>query len=167
MIQWKWKLLSHVQLFETAWTAPLSMQFSRQEYWSGLPFPSPEDLSDPGMEPGSPALQAESLPSEPPGKCYGPMEVGNLISVSSAFSKSSLYLWKLLVHVLLKPSLEDFEHYFASMWNEYNCAVVWTFFGNTLLLDRNENWAFPVLWLPLSFPNLLAYWVHHFNSTIF
>ena len=44
---------------------PLSMEFSRQEYWSGLPFPSPGDLPDPGMEPGSPELQAESLPPEP------------------------------------------------------------------------------------------------------
>ena len=44
------------------------MEFSRQEYWSGLPFPSPGDLPDPGIEPGSPALQADSLPSEPPGK---------------------------------------------------------------------------------------------------
>ena len=60
-------------------TAPLSMRFSRQGYWSGLPFPSPEDLSDPGIEPGSPALQAESLPSEPPERPYGPMDVGNLI----------------------------------------------------------------------------------------
>ena len=56
----------------TTWTvarqAPLSMEFSRQEYWSGLPFPSPGDLPDPGIEPGSPALQAVLLPSEPPGK---------------------------------------------------------------------------------------------------
>ena len=48
--------------------APLSMEFSRQEYWSGLPFPTPEDLPDPGMEPGSPELQAVSLPFELPGK---------------------------------------------------------------------------------------------------
>ena len=48
--------------------APLSMGFSRQEYWSGLPFPSPGDLPDPGIEPGFPALEADSLPSEPPGK---------------------------------------------------------------------------------------------------
>ena len=48
--------------------APLSMQFSRQEYWSGLPFPSAGDLPNPGIEPRSPALQADSLPSEPPGK---------------------------------------------------------------------------------------------------
>ena len=48
--------------------APLSTEFSRQEYWSGLPFPSPGDLPDPGIKPGSPALQADSLPSEPPRK---------------------------------------------------------------------------------------------------
>ena len=65
-------LLSHVRLFATLWTvtwwAPLSMEFSRQEYWSGLPFPPPEDLPDPGPEPRSPAKEADSLPSEPPGK---------------------------------------------------------------------------------------------------
>ena len=68
----KVKLLSHVQLFATPWTvayqAPLSMGFSRQEYWSGLPFPSPGDLPDPGMEPRASALQADALPSEPLGK---------------------------------------------------------------------------------------------------
>ena len=64
--------LSHVHLFATPWTvaykAPLSMEVSGQEYWSGLPFPSPGDLPNPGIEPGSPALQADALPSEPPGK---------------------------------------------------------------------------------------------------
>ena len=63
--------LSRVQLFATPWTvvcqAPPSMGFSRQEYWSGLPFPSPGDLPNPGIEPRPPALQADSLPSEPPG----------------------------------------------------------------------------------------------------
>ena len=58
--------VSHVQLSVTPWIvarqAPLSMEFSRQDYWSGLPFPSPGDLPDPGIEPGSPALQADSLP---------------------------------------------------------------------------------------------------------
>ena len=66
------KSLSHVQLFATPWTvayqAPLSMEFSRQVYWSGFPFPSPGDLPDPGIEPGSPASQADTLPSEPSGK---------------------------------------------------------------------------------------------------
>ena len=81
-----------------AWTvahqARLSIGFSRQEYWSGLPFPSPGDLPDPGIERRSSALQAEALPSEPLG---------------------SLNIWKFSVHILLKPSLENFEHCFASM----------------------------------------------------
>ena len=55
-------------LWTTAYQAPLSMEFSRQEHWSGLSFPSPGDHPDPETEPGSPALQADSLPSEPPGK---------------------------------------------------------------------------------------------------
>ena len=74
------------------------------------------------------------------------MNVGNLISGSSAFSKPNLYIWKFLVHVLLKPSLKDFEYNLASMWNEYNCTVVWTFFGIAILWDWKENWHFPVLW---------------------
>ena len=68
----KWKLLSHVQLFATLWTvacqAPLSMDFSSQEYWSGLPFPSPGDLPYLGIELVSAALQVDSLPAELPGK---------------------------------------------------------------------------------------------------
>ena len=66
------KSLSRVRLFVTPWTvayqAPQSMEFSRQEYWSGLPFPSPGDLPDPGIEPGPPTLQADASLSEPPGK---------------------------------------------------------------------------------------------------
>ena len=65
-------LLSRLQLFATPWTIthqnPLSMEFSRQEYWSGLPFPSPGNLSDPGIEPRSPTFQADALSSAPPGK---------------------------------------------------------------------------------------------------
>ena len=70
----KVKSLSRVQLFATPWTvahqASPSMGFSRQEYWSGLPFPSPGDLPDPGIELRSPALEADALTSEPPGKPY-------------------------------------------------------------------------------------------------
>ena len=73
------------------------------------------------------------------------------------FLKGSLNIWKFTVHVVLKPGLENFEHYFASMLDECNCAVVWAFFGIAFLWDWNENWPFPVLW-PLSFPNLLANW---------
>ena len=79
------KLLSRVQLFVTPWTvayqASLSMGFSRQKCWGGLPFPSPGDLPNPGIEPGSPTLQAAALPSEPPGK-YFPL----LLFISHTFS---------------------------------------------------------------------------------
>ena len=147
---------SHVWLCVTPWTVvyqtSLSMEFPKQEYWSGLPFPSPGNLPNPGIElssPVSPAL-ADSLP----------------LCGTSAFSKSSLYIWKFLVHVLLNPSLKNFEHNLFSMQNECNCMVVWAFFGTALLWDWNENWPFPVLWPLLSFPNLLTYWVQHFNSII-
>ena len=112
----KVNLLSCVRLFATPWTvayqAPLSMGFSKQEYWSGLPFPSPGDLPNSGIGHRSSKLQADALPSEPPG---------------------SLNIWKFSVHILLKPSLENFQHFFASMWNECNCVVVWTFFGIAFL----------------------------------
>ena len=75
-----------------------------------------------------------------------PTDVGNLISGSSAFLKSSLNICKFTVHVLLKPGLENFKHYFTTMWDECNCAVVWAFFGIAFLWDWNENWPFPVLW---------------------
>ena len=77
------KTLSHVRLFVTPWTiayqASPSMGFSRQEYWSGLPFPSPGDLPDSGIEPGSPALEADALTSEPPGKQILEGKKNNLI----------------------------------------------------------------------------------------
>ena len=90
---------------------------------------------------------------------YDPADVCNLISDLSAFSKTSLNIWKFTIHVLLKPGLENFEHYFTSMWDECNWALVWAFFGIAFLWDWNENWPFPVLWPLLSFPNLLVYWV--------
>jgi len=95
------------------------------------------------------------------------MDVGSLISASLAFSKSRLIIWKFSVHVLLKPYLENFEHYFASVWDECNCAVVWTFFSIAFLWDQNENWSFLILWLLLSFSNLLAYWVWTFTAWSF
>ena len=81
--------------------------------------------------------------------CFGtlllfddPTDVGNLISGSSALSKTSLNIWKFMVHVLLKPGLEYFEYYFTSVRDECNCAVVWAFFGIAFLWDWNENWPF-------------------------
>ena len=96
-----------------------------------------------------------------------PTDVGNLISGSSAFSKYSLNICKFIVHKLLKPHLENFEHYFASLWDECNCVIIWTFFGIAFLCYWNENWPFPVLWLLLSFSNLLTCWVWFFNSILF
>ena len=84
------------------------------------------------------------------------MATTNLISSSSAFSKSSLNIWNFLVHVRLKPSLENFEHYFASMWDKCYCVVVRTFFGIAFLWDWKENWPFQVLWPLLSFPKCTA-----------
>ena len=77
------------------------------------------------------------------GLCYffdDQADVGNLISGSSAFSETSLNIWKLSVHVSLKPGLENFEHYFTSVWDECNCAVVGAFIAIAFLRDWNENW---------------------------
>ena len=97
---------------------------------------------------------------------YDPTDAGKSQS-SPTFSKSSLNISKFTAHVLLKPGLENFEYYFASVWDECNCEVVWTFFGIAFLWDWNENWPFPVLCPLLNFPNLLTYWVQHFHSIIF
>ena len=82
---------------------------------------------------------------------YDPADVSNLISGSSAFSKTSLNIWKFTVHVLLKPGLENFEHYFTSVWDDCNCVVVWAFFVIAFLWDWSENWPFPVPWPLLTF----------------
>ena len=93
---------------------------------------------------------------------YDPVDVGNFISDSSALSKSHLNICKFSVHILLKRSLENFEHHFASVWDECTCGVVWAFFGIAFLWDWNENWPFPVLWpLPIyktavKWPGVLA-----------
>ena len=84
---------------------------------------------------------------------YDPADVGNLISGSSAFSKTSFNIWKFRVNVLLKPGLENFKPYFNSMCDKCNCSVVWAFLGIAFLWDWNEYWPFPVLWPLLSFPN--------------
>ena len=68
-----------------------------------------------------------------------PADIGNLISGSSAFSKTTLNSWTFSVHALLKTGLENFEHYFTSVWDECNCVVVWAFFGIAFLRDWNEN----------------------------
>ena len=96
-----------------------------------------------------------------------PADVGNLISGSSAFSKTSFEYLKVHGSCIAEAWLENFEHYFTSVWDKCNCAVVWAFFDIAFLWDWNENRPFLVLWPLLSFPNLLAYWVQHFHSIIF
>ena len=81
---------------------------------------------------------------------HDPADVGNLISDSSAFSKTSLNIRKFTVHILLKPGLENFEHYFTSVWDECNCAVVWAFFGIAFLWDWIQAWYWIQDWNRLS-----------------
>ena len=140
---------------------------------SGLVFPSLEEFSTVCCGPHNQRLwhsqKSRSRYFSGTQSCFfdDPADVSNLISGSSAFSKYSLNIWKFTVHVLLKPGLENFEHYLTSVWDECNCAVVWAFFGIAFLWDWKENWPFPVLWPLLSFPNFLAYWAQHFHSIIF
>ena len=110
----KVKSLSRVRLFAIPWTvtyqAPLSMGFSRQEYWSGLSFPSPGDLPDPGIEPGSPTLQADSLPTDPPGHGTSFIYTKYLFSgkswkVMPLTSRMKQRLW-LLLPLLINIALE-------------------------------------------------------------
>ena len=103
---------------------------------------------------------------------YDPMDVGSLIPCSSAFSKSSLYIGIFLVHVLLKPSLENFEHYFASMWDECSCAaVVWTLLGTAFLWDpeipqrlrQNCVWVSPAeVWVSSGLPQGQGLWLQSY-----
>ena len=82
---------------------------------------------------------------------YVPTDVGNLLSCSSAFSKSSLNIWKFSLHILLEPHLENFEHDFASMWDECNCVAAWTFFGIAFLgLEWKLTFSSPVATAELS-----------------
>ena len=109
-------MLSCVQLFATLWTeahqAPLSMGFSWQEYWSGLPFPPPEDLPDSGIEPMSPAFQEDSFTAEPPGK---PMELSIHVSLRaycspSTESSSMLNNWQILSKSLGEGNGNPFQY---------------------------------------------------------
>ena len=89
---------------------------------------------------------------------YDPVDVGKLISGSSTFAKSSLYIWKFSVQVLLKPSLKDFELNLASMWNECNCTIIWTFFRIGMKTDLFQSyghcWVFQICWKTINFSNI-------------
>ena len=105
------KSLSRVRLFATPWTiahqAPVSMGSSRQEYWSGLPFPSPGDLPDPGIEPRSPALQADALTSDPP---WGIIHLPYISPIYKGYSLMIFSLFIELCHHCHNLILENFCH---------------------------------------------------------
>ena len=130
----KEKPLSRVWLFATPWTvayqAPLSMGFSRQECWSGLPFPSSGDLPNPGIKPGSPALQADTLPSEPPGKPQ--------IFLKYLFIPKYLLIW-------------IFLHFFGLVLKRNNLTLI--------LLKPPPKW-FLELWLTLHFLSSLYIYIN-------
>ena len=121
--------LSRVRLCATPWTvacqAPLSIGFSREEYWSGLLFPSPGDLPDPGIEPGSPALQADSLPAELTGK---PRFIHSsvyilYIAVYICQSFSSSHSWAFLNSVSSSSELSNVR---GALWGLLNFQPSWT-----------------------------------------
>ena len=99
-----------------------------------------------------------------------PTDAGNLISGSSAFSKSSLNIWKFTVHILLKPGLENFQHYFAGVWDECNCAVVWAFFGiaffwHCLFQSCGHYWVFQICWhIECSTFTASSFRIYHFRT---
>ena len=135
---------------------------------SGLVFSSLEEFSTVWCDPykGYSIVNEADVFLEFPCFLY-PVDVGNLISSSSAFSKSSLNIWDFLMHVLWKPYLDNFEHYSTSVWDVCDYVIVWTFFSFAFLWDWNENLPFPGPWPLLRFPNLLGYWAQHFHSIIF
>ena len=105
------------------------------------------------------------------GKCFSGIRLLSLWSSECwhlvySFSVPNLKIWKFSVHLMLKPSLENFEYNLPSMGDECNCMVVWTFFSTALLEHWDEEGPFPVLWPLLGFPNLLTYFTQHINSII-
>ena len=91
-----------------------------------------------------------------PSFLYNPANVGNLISMSSSFLKPCLDIWKFLVRIMLKPSMQDFKHDLPSTGDECNCLIINTFFSTTLLGNWDEDRPFPVLWPLLGLPDLLT-----------
>ena len=108
------KSFSLVRLFATPWSiihqAPLSMGFFRQEHWSGLPFPSPEDLPNPGIEPRSPALQADALTSEPPGKPTCKWSNWQGIKLQNIQTAHAVQYWK--TNHTIKKWVDDLNRHF-------------------------------------------------------
>ena len=173
MIQWKKerrrerkkvKSLSCAWLFATPWSvacqAPLSMGFSRQEYWSGLPFPSPGALPDPGIEPGSPALQAGSLLPEPPGKsrwsngCWSngcwQFDLWFLCLFKSGLNISGspwfMYCWSLAYRILSITCWRVRWVQFAVVWTFFGIAFLWIGMKTDIFQSCGHLWVFQICW---------------------
>ena len=97
---------------------------------------------------------------------YDPVNVCNSISGSSSFSNSSLDIWKFFVLIMLKPSMADFKCDLTSMGDDWNCPMVRTFFGTTLLENWNEDWPFLVLWPLPGLPDLFTCWMQYLDGII-
>ena len=151
---------SRVQLWETpemaAHQAPPSLGFSRQEHWSGFAI----SFSNAWKW----KVEVKSLSRVQ--LLVTPWTAAYQAPLSMGFARQE-YWSGLPLPSPIEAWLGEFEHYFTSVWDECNYAVVWAFFGIAFLWNWNENWPFPVLWPLLSFPNLVGYWVQHFHSIIF
>ena len=116
------KSLSCVRRFATPWTvayqAPQSMEFSRQEYWSGLPFPSPEDRPNPGIEPRSPALQADALPSAD-NKCHKMVQESSLNFKNVAFPLFSHFPLRFFTLILISSTTHI--RLYSRIWISNKC----------------------------------------------
>ena len=129
-VKWKWRSLSCVWLFGTPWTIQ-SMEFSRPEYWSGYPFPSPGNFPNPGTEPRSPELQADSLPAEPQGK---PKNTG----VGSLFLLQQIVLTQELNQGLLHCRWILYQLSYQGNIYIYICFHIYIFF-HTIYMKQNRT----------------------------
>ena len=154
----KVKLLSRVRLFATPWTvayqAPLSMGFSRQECGSGLPSPSPGDLPDPGIEPRSPALQADTLPSEPPGK-----PASGSFQISRFFTSGGQSIGVSASASVLPMNIQDWFPVGWTGWLSLQSMGLSRVFSNTTVQNHQFFGAQLSLWPTLT--SIHDYWINH------
>ena len=140
MSEWSCSVMSDSATpWTVAYQAPPSMRFSRQEYWSGLPFPSPGDLPNSGIEPGSPAFQADALNTEPPGK-PSVIQIFFYVFMWSFIifaCKSCIFLWNffLLIYICLLSSITQFHLHLLSYLLCLTVIVFIYFFCSDYLTD--------------------------------
>ena len=152
----KVKSLSHVWLFATPWTvayqASPSMGFSRQEYWSGLPFPSPGDLLNPRIKPGSPALEADALNSEPPRKLQECSNYRTIVLISHA----SKVMLKILQARLQQYITMNFQMFKLDLEKAEEPEIKLPTFGSSKKQESSRKTSTSTL---LTMPKLLTVWI--------